>query len=248
MTEKTLYFKQRGPDKIAVLVDGGFFQKRAQYLWGSKTPEQRVEELMTICHKHQCTSQGIDYLYRIFYYDCPPSTKTVYHPLLKTNIDLSKSDSFSWMNEFHERLRSKRKVALRLGELSTMNLNYRLNPRVIKQLCAKTKTIDDLTEKDFVLNIEQKGVDMRIGVDIASMAYKKQVTKLILISGDSDFVPAAKLARREGIDFVLDPMWSNIKKELNEHIDGLTSPRPYKKPSIKEASNGCDEDHDSSEE
>ncbi|MEG0693982.1 MAG: NYN domain-containing protein, partial [Oscillospiraceae bacterium] len=64
---------------------------------------------------------------------------------------------------------------------------------------------------------------MRIGIDIVSMALKKQVDKIILISGDSDFVPAAKLARREGIDFILDPMWATIKPQLNEHIDGLKS-------------------------
>ena len=68
---------------------------------------------------------------------------------------------------------------------------------------------------------------MRIGVDIASMAYKKQVNQIILIAGDSDFVPAAKLARREGIDFILDPMWANIQEDLFEHIDGLKS---YWKP------------------
>jgi uncharacterized LabA/DUF88 family protein len=47
---------------------------------------------------------------------------------------------------------------------------------------------------------------MKIGLDIASMSYKKQVNKIILISGESDFVPAAKLARREGIEFILDSM------------------------------------------
>lgn len=55
------------------------------------------------------------------------------------------------------------------------------------------------------------------------MAYKKQVEKIVLISGDSDFVPAAKLARREGIDFVLDPLGATIKPDLLEHIDGLRS-------------------------
>ena len=64
---------------------------------------------------------------------------------------------------------------------------------------------------------------MRIGIDIASMTYKKQVSQIILISGDSDFVPAAKLARREGVDFILDPMWASIKPDLYEHIDGLKS-------------------------
>lgn len=70
---------------------------------------------------------------------------------------------------------------------------------------------------------QQKGVDMRVGVDIASLAYKKQVDQIILIAGDSDFVPAAKLARREGVDFILDPMWADIKPDLFEHIDGLKS-------------------------
>ena len=69
----------------------------------------------------------------------------------------------------------------------------------------------------------QKRVDIKIGLDIASMALKKQIQQIILISGDSDFVPAAKLARREGIDFILDPMWNPIKPHLFEHIDGLIS-------------------------
>lgn len=67
---------------------------------------------------------------------------------------------------------------------------------------------------------------MKIGIDIASLAYKKQVDQIVLISGDSDFVPAAKLARREGIDFILDPMRAPIKPNLFEHIDGLTSKFP----------------------
>lgn len=64
---------------------------------------------------------------------------------------------------------------------------------------------------------------MKIGVDIASLAYKKQVERIVLISDDSDFVPAAKLARREGIDFILDPMWNHVNPSLFEHIDGLHS-------------------------
>lgn len=76
------------------------------------------------------------------------------------------------------------------------------------------------------LGLKQKGVDMRIGVDIASLALKKQVDTLVLVAGDSDFVPAAKLARREGIDFVLDPLWQQINSDLFEHIDGLHSGLP----------------------
>ena len=90
-------------------------------------------------------------------------------------------------------------------------------------MCLGKISIADLKEEDFVLSVQQKGVDIKIGVDIASLAYKHQVDQIILISGDSDFVPAAKLARREGIDFILDPMWADIKSDLFEHIDGLKS-------------------------
>ena len=64
---------------------------------------------------------------------------------------------------------------------------------------------------------------MRIVLDIAALSYKRLVDRIVLISGDSDFVPAAKVARREGIDFVLDPMWNHINNSLFEHIDGLNS-------------------------
>lgn len=62
---------------------------------------------------------------------------------------------------------------------------------------------------------------MKIGVDIASLAFKGLVDQIVLFAGDSDFVPASKLARREGIDFVLDPMQAHINPDLFEHIDGL---------------------------
>jgi uncharacterized LabA/DUF88 family protein len=65
---------------------------------------------------------------------------------------------------------------------------------------------------------------MRIGLDIASLAHKHLVDQIVLIAGDSDFVPAAKHARREGIDFILDPMWQPVKQSLQLHIDGLRSP------------------------
>ena len=212
--------------KVAILVDGGFYLKRAHYLFGEKTPKERAKELYDYCLKH------VDYfksdLYRIFYYDCKPSEKSVFHPLTRKSTCLKYTNQYKWATEFQEAIVCIRKVALRLGELLDSNLNYSLTPEAVKKLCSKTISVDDLTEDDFRLNIQQKGVDMRIGLDIASLANKRLVDQIILIAGDSDFVPAAKHARREGIDFILDPMWHNIKDSLNEHIDGLHTccPRP----------------------
>lgn len=81
------------------------------------------------------------------------------------------------------------------------------------------------------MGLRQKAVDMRIGTDISSLTLKRQVDTIILVAGDSDFVPASKLARREGVRVILDPMWRSVKPSLFEHIDGLYSgsPRPEKR-------------------
>lgn len=139
---------------------------------------------------------------------------------------MSQTEQFEWTNNFFRELMHQRKFALRMGRLAEEQAFYNIKPAVIKKLLNKSITIDDLTERDFSIDIKQKGVDMRIGVDIASVTFKKQVDRIILISGDSDFVPAAKQARREGIDFILDPMRSTIKEDLFEHIDGMRTKVP----------------------
>ena len=211
--------------RTAILVDGGFYRKRAKALWGDLTAEARAKELVAYCQAHVRNSSKDEEirLYRVFYYDCEPiGRRSVYHPLRQKNVDLDKSDTYTWSTAFLEELKKKRKFALRLGRLSDQ-MNYNLKPDVTKALLAGKRDLSSLSDSDFVFNVQQKGVDMKIGVDIASLAYKKQVDQIILIAGDSDFVPAAKLARREGIDFVLDPMGVKIKEDLFEHIDGLKS-------------------------
>lgn len=211
--------------KTAILIDGGFYRKRAKHLWGEKTAEERAKELEAYCkaHLHRKDSGMERQLYRIFYYDCSPvGRRSVYHPLTKKNVDLDKSDTYTWTTIFLEELKRRRKFALRLGELSEQ-MHYNLRPDVTRNLLAGKIRLEDLTENDFVFVAQQKGVDMRIGIDIASMTYKQQVNQIILVAGDSDFVPAAKMARREGIDFILDPMWADIRPNLFEHIDGLYS-------------------------
>ncbi len=213
--------------KTAILIDGAFYRKRSFFLRGEKTPSERANELYAYCMTH-IRDEKADHsyhedreLYRIFYYDCPPLKKTVYHPGLKRGVDFGQSNTYKWSKAFFEELKKKRKMALRMGSLSDANAHFSLRPERVKELCLGKISVDDLTDSDFSISFAQKGVDMRIGLDIASLAYKQQVNQIILIAGDSDFVPAAKLARREGIDFILDPMEATIRPDLFEHIDGL---------------------------
>lgn len=214
----------------AILVDGGFYRKRAKFLWGAHPPKAAVDALCTYAMSHLREHDIQHDLYRIFYYDCPPVAKQVYHPLSKKTVNLAASPEYEWMSDFLEQLKSKRKVALRMGVLDDNNSVYTLKHRTVKHLCSGSMSVDELSHDDFELTIRQKGVDMKIGIDIASLAFKHQVDQIVLIAGDSDFVPAAKLARREGIDFILDPMNLDIRPDLFEHIDGKRScGNPYGK-------------------
>ena len=210
-----------------MLIDGGFFIKRFNALYNKnrKLNGAQVADIMyAMAHKH-VGKRNI--LYRIFYYDCMPLDKKAHNPISKKAIDFSKTDEYRFRAELLEALKQKRKVALRVGTLKD-NGHWEIRPAATKELLKGTKTLSELTEDDVFLSVRQKGVDMKIGVDIASLALKRFVDQIVLFSGDSDFVPAAKLARREGIDFILDPMMANVEPQLFEHIDGLKSVQPFK--------------------
>lgn len=208
--------------KTAILVDGGYYRKRAIALWGKNMSAQdRASELFKYCLLHLSEPSEPRDLYRIFYYDCPPMSREMIHPLTKKKINYAEMPGSKWTNLFYDELLSKRKVALRRGELAETQAYYTLKQDVLLKVLNGTKKIDKLTESDFRLEVKQKGVDMRIGLDVASIAYGGYAEQIILIAGDSDFIPVAKMARKNGIDFILDPMGQNIKPKLSEHIDGI---------------------------
>jgi len=208
--------------KTAILVDGGFYRRKFEK-GGKHTPEEASSALMRYCYRHLTEHHMEHELYRIFYYDCRPCGKKIFHPLYNRTIDFSKSDHYKWMTQFLKELTKKRKVALRIGELDECSASYVLTSVATKDIVTGKREVKNLVDDDFTTSIKQKGVDMKIGMDIASLAYKKQVDQIVLIAGDADFVPAAKLARREGVDFVLDPLGHTIKDDLFEHIDGKRS-------------------------
>lgn len=228
-----LFFYPYMKKRTAILVDGGFFLKRYRSINKVKNldPVRTANDLWEMCLKHltQAKSESFD-LYRIFYYDCLPYDKKQHNPVTGKSIDFSKTDQYKFQLEFLEELKKKRKIALRLGVLEDRK-RWIIKPSKTKELLTKTISVDDLTEDDVQFDFSQKRVDIKIGLDIASMSLKNQVDQIILVSGDSDFVPASKLARREGIDFLLDPMWNPIKPHLFEHIDGMVS--KIKRPTTK---------------
>ena len=212
--------------KMAILVDGGFYRVRARQKFGfsRRTPNENADILEAYCQKHAASAiaQSRE-LYRIFYYDCPPVAAIVTNPITGGRVDLSKSSTYSRITSFLRLFSAKRKVAIRRGKLGVGYVRYSIKPQVQDELFAGTKTMAGLTSDDIRLEIGQKGVDMRLGLDLVEMALKRLVDKVVLVSDDSDFVPAIKMARREGVDVILDPMGNHVSDDLMEHVDGVES-------------------------
>lgn len=218
--------------RTAILVDGAYFLARYRKVY----PDRDANDARTMAHA--VFGMALDHikqldrpresLYRIFFYDCAPLNRALARPVSGESVHLGTSAMATFRRDLHDSLRRQRKMALRLGRLTDRGGQWSLKRGVYESLHMGELKWEDLGDEHFEPDLKQSQVDMKIGIDIASLAYKHLVDQIVLVAGDADFVPAAKLARREGIDFILDPMWQGVAPMLHEHIDGLQSvcPRP----------------------
>jgi uncharacterized LabA/DUF88 family protein len=245
--QRVFYFRENFMEKIAFLIDGGFFLKRLAVIFPDKkhkndegrdfdhkNPKDIKDLILDICHTHLkihakqyhgIAPQAL--LYRIFFYDSEPYAGNERLFISQRNYNYANSEIAKFRKELHAILRSSPDIAVRSGEV-IKERKWHLKPKkekeIIEAIKLKTLTSDfSLTDDDFQITFKQKGVDMRIGLDIASLALKKHANRIILFSGDRDFIPAAKFARREGLKFQIDIMGQSVSPELIENTDNFTS-------------------------
>lgn len=73
---------------------------------------------------------------------------------------------------------------------------------------------------DIKPDIKQKGVDLRIGLDVATMAIRGTVDTIVMVTGDTDLMPALKLARKEGLRVYMAQMGKTpLHESLITHCD-----------------------------
>ena len=205
--------------KTAVLFDGDFYLRCYKQKFKELSNAEKVAKAVCSTGFHYAKANNRE-LYRIFFYDCFPSEKKVHLPISKQVFEFSNSKMYKFRIELFEKLKQTRKVALRLGKLRDGN-KWIIKPDIMEKVIKGETKIIDLTDSSFTYDFRQKGVDIKIGIDIVSLAYKGLIDQIVLVSGDADFVPALKLARCEGIDVILQPMGQHINPSLFEHIDGL---------------------------
>ncbi len=228
--------------RVAILIDGAYMVKRVNYI-KRKIVEENLKTndpfltkdldgygIWKYCHRHITVGEERDdirgnrELYRVFYYDSAPLSESGYHhPISQKYRDFSKSEIYIKQTTLHNNIRTTPNFALRLGRVKWNKGQWLLDQKKTKQLIKKEITINDFEEKDIKPSINQKGVDMKIGLDIASIAYKQLADVIILITGDADMISALKLARIEGVQVGIDPLYGHITEDLKEHVDFLKS-------------------------
>lgn len=62
-------------------------------------------------------------------------------------------------------------------------------------------------------------MDLRLGLDIARLALRQLVGVVMVVTGDSDLIPAFKFARREGIRVYLASLSHGVRRDLKAHCD-----------------------------
>lgn len=224
------------PSQVAIFIDGGFLRKRLRWFYRRK---ETAHDIVSYCDVILQLGQfGSSELFRIYYYDAVPNLTAKLHCLTGESVNFAVQEWVKASQILIDTLKRRTNFAVRLG--STAFRGWRLNKKTIKKLGeeyqkSKGKEKYSLFADSFEPVIEQKGVDMRIGLDVANIAVKRIVQKIVIVSGDTDMIPAMKLARKEGVRVYID-FFGNSHPELTEHADEVI--HPISRDEIKKRSGG----------
>ena len=199
--------------KLAILIDGEFFSIALRHdlkLERRPTADEIYEHALSLADSRN------EEIWRIFYYDAHPYKGLQRHPLTRRDISFSKSPVVKAREAFLYALGQKNLVALRCGK--THPRGWKLSDAYLRQLALGQ--LRPPAPEDYELRFEQKGVDMRIGIDVATLAINRYVDRIIVVTNDTDLIPALKVARRCGIQVAIAHIGSfNPHPDLVEDAD-----------------------------
>ncbi len=196
--------------RYAILIDAGFLKRKL----GSQAEPLDVHGICTFLDKVRAHGAlaGMR-LHRVYWYDAPPLANRITKPLLGGSINLGTTSLARTNGKLLEALCELPYVSVRRGDLVFRGWKVRQG-----RLPEKDASVT-LTASDLEPSIHQKGVDMRLGLDIAAITLKGHAEVFVLVAGDSDFVPAMKFARREGAQLFLVTLGHSVRAEMLEHSD-----------------------------
>lgn len=196
--------------RFAILIDAGFAKTK---LGNREHPASAEQFALLVERIKQHPFLAENYLHRVYYYDAPPFAKTRKIPLNGGAHHFEKDTLTIHNRKLLSKLAKLDHFAVRMGEVRFRGWELKRDS-LPADVDKHTITAEDLRP-----SLQQKGVDMRIGLDIASLTLKKQVDIIVLVTGDSDFVPPMKFARKEGLQLAVVTFNHSVHTDLIEHAD-----------------------------
>jgi len=193
-------------------MDGGFVKKKISQQHHRFPTTQDITGLCQVI-LNKPALQGFR-LFRVYFYDAPPYEGTSTNPINRVPVNFSATPQAVQNQNLLRSLELQPNFAVRRGTL--LLSGWKLGSGAMKALATKQRP---LNAHDLVPDLKQKGVDMRIGLDIAWLSLKKIVDAMVLVTSDSDFIPAMKVARKEGVQVFLEHLGHPVYRELKVHSD-----------------------------
>lgn len=165
--------------KVVLLIDAGHLRAQAENYFNISFVQNIVQA---------CVTQDEELL-KVLYYDCEPYDGKQIGPMSGQTIHIKQPN-----NHLRE-IENLDFFAVRRGTNKFRGWKRKGDH--------KQQAPQATGDSDFKPDIQQKGVDIRIALDIASIANSRYADRIILVSNDSDLTPAMKYARMAGLQVVL---------------------------------------------
>lgn len=118
-------------------------------------------------------ARGLEPFLRTYYYNCLPYQSPC--PTQEEKSRFAKAESFYYM------LRKLKNFEVRLGRLAFRGVSKETGRPIL----------------------EQKRVDVQMAVDLVTLACSRRIATAVLVTGDSDFIPAIQAEKDRGVRIVL---------------------------------------------
>lgn len=191
----------------AILIDGAFLRKKYHAAYKKDITADNIKKFADELIKR--FNINVDTLNRVYYYDCSPCSAKSSLPVTNHAFLFEKTPQYTHGKKLLADIKKLDFFAVREGTLQFSGWKLK------KIAYNKQPLVDD----DFEPELHQKGVDIKIGLDLAWISYNQIAKRVIFVTGDSDFIPAIKTARRNGIFIYLVSLNHMVRPELPDNCD-----------------------------
>lgn len=157
----------------AVLIDGAFLRKKFHAAYKKNL---EVEDIKIFSEKvlETFNIKKSD-LHRFYFYDCEPCAAKSSLPISNHAFLFEKTPQYNYGKKLLSELKKMDNFAVREGTLSFCGWKLKMS--------SYNKT--PFTDDDFVPELHQKGVDIKIGLDLAWISYNHVADKIIFVDIES---------------------------------------------------------------